>query len=275
MWNASASVVVCVDGSDAAIGAVRWAIPEAVVRDVPLRIVHVIPEEVGTDNEPRCNDQLRLDTQYAESSLREAGATAASAADDAVKVETEILWGSVESALIEESGRASLICLGSVGIGPVARSLLGSTAATVAENAHCPVAIIREPRDPSRAETEWITVGVEHRADNEPVIEAALEEARLRHCPVLAVGLPQGAFGGVTSDETDRRVARWSRTYPDVHIRVAASLGGIADFLAEYDDASIGLAVVGSVGANTVAEIIGPHGDALIRHSQCSLLVVH
>jgi nucleotide-binding universal stress UspA family protein len=41
MWKSSAPVVVGVDGSDAAITAAKWAIDEAVSRDVPLRIVHV------------------------------------------------------------------------------------------------------------------------------------------------------------------------------------------------------------------------------------------
>ena len=40
MWNTSAPVVVGVDGSNAAINAAKWAIDEAISRDVPLRIVH-------------------------------------------------------------------------------------------------------------------------------------------------------------------------------------------------------------------------------------------
>ena len=40
-----------------------------------------------------------------------------------------------------------MICVGSVGIGAVAREFLGSTAAALAEKAHCPVAIIRTPRE--------------------------------------------------------------------------------------------------------------------------------
>src|SRR6185436_12732044 len=41
MWKASAPIVVGVDGSTAALTAARWAIDEAISRDVPLRIVHV------------------------------------------------------------------------------------------------------------------------------------------------------------------------------------------------------------------------------------------
>lgn len=38
-------VVVGIDGSQAAIGAAEWAIDEAVTREVPLRLVAVIPQQ--------------------------------------------------------------------------------------------------------------------------------------------------------------------------------------------------------------------------------------
>ena len=89
MWKASAPVVVGVDGSDAAINAAKWAIDEAISRDVPLRIVHVTHIE-GEPASPE--DTFRLDVQYAESSLRAATA-AVEATGKPVKIETEILWG--------------------------------------------------------------------------------------------------------------------------------------------------------------------------------------
>ena len=71
MWKSSAPVVVGVDGSDAAINAAKWAIDEAISRDVPLRIVHVTHIE-GDETAPQ--DAFRLEVQYAESSLRAASA---------------------------------------------------------------------------------------------------------------------------------------------------------------------------------------------------------
>ncbi|MBN3458568.1 universal stress protein [Mycobacterium sp. DSM 3803] len=43
MPNVSAPIVVCIDGSDAAITAAEWAAKEAASRDVALRLVHVAP----------------------------------------------------------------------------------------------------------------------------------------------------------------------------------------------------------------------------------------
>jgi nucleotide-binding universal stress UspA family protein len=42
MLHSAPTVVVGVDGSKAAIDAARWAVHEAVRRDIPLRLVYVI-----------------------------------------------------------------------------------------------------------------------------------------------------------------------------------------------------------------------------------------
>ena len=136
-----------VDGSDAAIDAAIWAIDEAVRRDVPLRIVHVTHIE---DQRAATDDDFRLDVHYAEASVRAATA-AVEATGTQVKIETEVLWGTVKTVLIDEPRNAAMICLGSVGIGAIAGKLLGSTAATLAKDSRCPVAIIRAPRRPHAA----------------------------------------------------------------------------------------------------------------------------
>ena len=42
-------IVVGIDGSDAAINAAKWAVAEAISRDVPLRLVHAIPNDSQMD----------------------------------------------------------------------------------------------------------------------------------------------------------------------------------------------------------------------------------
>ena len=181
MWNASAPVVVGVDGSDAAIDAAIWAIDEAVSRDVPLRIVHVTHIE---DQRAATDDDFRLDFHYAEASVR-AATSAVEATGTQVKIETEVLWGTVKTVLIDESRNATMICPGSMGIGAIAGKLIGSTAATLAKESRCPVAIIRAPHRPHAGRTGWIVAVVENRADNESVIEHAMAEAQPRKAPVL------------------------------------------------------------------------------------------
>ena len=59
-------------------------------------------------------------------------------------IETDVLWGSPDTAQVNESPNASLVCVGSIGIGALAAKIWRSTA-DLAEKAYCPVAIIRSP----------------------------------------------------------------------------------------------------------------------------------
>ena len=270
MWKASSPVVVGVDGSDAAINAAKWAIDEAISRDVPLRIVHVTHIEGQPD---ASEDDFRLDVQYAESSLRAATA-AVEATGKPVKIETEILWGSPDTALINESRDASMMCVGSVGIGAMASKMWGSTAASLAEKAYCPVAIIRSPHNVPASWPDWIVVAVQGHAD-ESVIEHAMNEARLRHAPVLAVGVWEEDFGEIRYDELDRRIENWAQLYPDVHVKPVATRAGITRFLADNKDESVQLTVVGDADAADVVRIIGPRSRPLVAHGDCSVLVIH
>ena len=270
MWKASAPIVVGVDGSTAAINAARWAIDEAISRDVPLRIVHVAQAGQKTAT---ADDDFQREAQYAEASLRAASA-AVEATGKTVKIETEILWGPVKSSLIDESRNAAMLCLGSTGIGAVAHRLFGSTAATLAEEAYCPVAIIRTRKkapDPS----DWIVVAVDNEAGNETVVELAMEEARLRDAPVLAVGVRRNGLAQFDCGELDRRVDECQRRYPDVHIyRVPADIG-IDQFVAENGNDTAQLAVVGAVDARRITHIVGPPGHSVVPHGECSVLVAH
>jgi len=80
------SVIVGIDGSQAAIRAAEWAIHEAVSREAELRLIHVIHEQVepativSVDNE-------RMELEYGETALSMASAAVATTGKP-VKVET-------------------------------------------------------------------------------------------------------------------------------------------------------------------------------------------
>ena len=93
-----------------------------------------------------------------------------------IKVETAMLRGEIDSTLIEESKGATLICLGSTGIGRIAAAVLGSAAATIAERARCPVAIIRRTHDQPPPEAGFIAVILDGRPGNEEAMRWAMEE---------------------------------------------------------------------------------------------------
>jgi len=275
-------VVVGIDGSDTAIETAQWAVREAVARDVPLKLV-LAANTIRTQGHRELSGP---EVTHGEECLRTASAAIA-AMDQPVKVETEIVWGPPSNALIAQSHSAALVCVGTVGIGAVARAALGSTATAVAGLASCPVAVIR-PRD--RGNTAgFVAVGVDDRPESDGLVEAALDEARLRHCPLVAAAVGCNVFGVNSVEATRKRLEEWVRRYPDVVIDVMEAQSSLADFLADHHDdlraryQSEGgetadpwarpLAVLDAAEVRDVARIVGPHDHALLQHAYCSVLV--
>ncbi len=227
MGDSAPSVVVGVDGSKAAIAAARWAVDEAVSRDIPLRLVYVIePSETQATG-----DRGRL--AKARSALQDAR-RAVEATGQPAKVETEILWGKPLASMMEESRSAAMICVGSIGLNHAAHGV-GSLSANLATSALCPVAVIRRPSGRRvAAKVSRVTV----QADNAGVLRQAFEEARLRQAPLRAIAVAR--FAGPDDVEAKRsaqgrlrrRIARWARQYPDVVVESVVVRGSLEEHLA-------------------------------------------
>lgn len=265
-----AVVVVGIDGSQAAIRAAEWAVEEATSREIPLRLVHTIPAQV----EPApfsAVGNVNMEVEYAETALR-AACTAVVATGKPVKFETEVVRGDPAAILIAESANAAMICVGSTGIGRLARALLGSTAAEVADAAHCPVAIIRSHDDRSTRPRPLIVAAVNDSADSDLVVELASKEAELRQAPILAVDVSRPKTDRKPGIGLAHRVQSWRASHPDVDIHACVTRDDIADFLAS-SNRTIELAVIGGSNSDHVANLIGPHDHPIIGHAECSVLV--
>ncbi|SLJ01903.1 universal stress protein [Mycobacteroides abscessus] len=243
-------VVVGVDGSTGARHAAIWAIDEAISRNVPLCLAHVTRIAVTTKS---FSEQRRIDDEFAQMSLREAVA-AVKATGKPVKIDAVVLRGLAAETLVAESRHSSLICVGSLGIGNFSRALFGSTAAEVAERAHCPVAVPPPPVFIPPQRTQWIALSLSRYGHDDEVIDAAMAEARLRHLPVLAIGTWSEDFGERPYDELDQRVANLRHRYEGVHMYPVVTRGGIARFVADSNE-PIALAVIGKAEARQVAKI--------------------
>jgi nucleotide-binding universal stress UspA family protein len=107
----------------------------------------------------------------------------------------------------------------------------------VAAHAHCPTIVV--PRRPARWFDGAVVVGIGLRADDEPAIRFAFEEADAHGMPVVAVhvwsGVPAAdldpvdpyCYEPVTAAQTvDRMIAEtlagWTTKYPDVHVEHTA-----------------------------------------------------
>jgi nucleotide-binding universal stress UspA family protein len=273
----TAPIVVGIDGSQAAIRAALWAADEALSRGVSLRLVHVIDveDEVDRDLDGDPAEVAREwpETERGVASLR-AASTAVQDTGTPLDVETQILWGEVDRMLIKESEAATMVCVGSVGIAPVCRQILGSTAATVAEQAHSPVAVIRTPHSAPTSEPDWIAAVVDDTQESDEVVDYALEEARLRRAPVLALGVSRSDHHEIHYDDLDRRVRSWRHDHPYVHIYPVCIPTDAAAFLAQHDELSVQLTVLGAADSEQTPAIVGPHRPSREVPNQCSVLVV-
>ena len=261
-------VVVAIDGSEAAIGAAEWAAKEALHRDASLRLVHVIhttDETTGPAGEPS------IENEYADNCLRAACSALRGNGID-VEVDTAVLHGSVDSALISESKDAALICLGSTGIGRLAAAVLGSTAASVAERAYCPVAIIRSNHDRVLPEAGFIAVILDGRHGGETVMRWAMEEARLRKAPVLALGVWPWPLFDIDYERFNQHLDHWLHRYPDVTVEVATTRMSAIRYLEGFVGA-VQLVVIGSEDADRVMELVGPRSVSILAHVDCSVLI--
>ena len=146
-------IVVGVDHSDGAKEALRFALAEARLRDMPLRVVHAwqfgyvgatgieggLPAVGGELEEFR-----EAATEALEATLREAIPD-----EHGVKVQRRVVEGTPAAVLVSESRGAELLVVSSRGHGVFARLLLGSVSQQCAQHAECPVVIVR-----SRADSE-------------------------------------------------------------------------------------------------------------------------
>jgi nucleotide-binding universal stress UspA family protein len=189
-----------------------------------------------------------------------------------VKVDTAVLYGDVDSALIAESSSATLICAGSVGIGRVAKIVLGSTAAILAQQGHCPVAIIRHGDQLPGSEAGSIAVVVDDRPGNGEVVRCAMEEARMRQVPVLAMCVRRRTIFERSRHKFYSRLDGLLRRFPDVEIEAATTRLGVTRYLQERIGA-VQLIVIGSRDAGRVTQLVGPHELPILRHADCSVLV--
>lgn len=264
------SIVVGIDGSEAAINAAIWAVAEATSRDIPLRLVHVAHGGQQRTPSPPAGAHADLDEEYAETVLR-AACSALHALETSVKIDTAIVQGPADRALIDQSRSAAVICAGSVGIGRFALKTLGSTAATLAHKAHCPVAIIRTGHPPS--DDGWIAVVVDDSPGNDGVLEHGFREATLRGESILALGTWRWGLGEIPYAQLQRRLGAWVSRYPQVHVRPAAARRGAAEFLTHTTE-PVKLAVVGAADADDIARLVGPAAHGSSDRAGCSVLVV-
>ena len=234
------AVVVGVDESVFNGHALRWAAEQAHLEGRPLTLVNAsgpvtgAQREYGVDAGSGTSARLR---RHGVELLDRAGALVKQAASD-VEVNHIFEVNDPSTLLIQLSGTAHLMVLGSRGRGPVRSHLLGSVGVAVVRHAACPV-VVHRPGHLGRV-TDGVVVASDATAESAPVLEFAFRQAALRRQPLEVVHYVydvQSALVGVpmTGDLTEtmqehalalsESLAGLREEYPDVHVSVTTGRG--------------------------------------------------
>jgi len=266
------SVVVGVDGSDAALCAARWAVDEVAGTDIPLRLLYV------TKADPSANPlEARAALAAAEEVVHDA-CTAVAEIGEPLKVEAEVHHGHPVPALIAASRSTTLLCVGDTGAAQHPDAWLGSTAKELAQLGHCTVAIVRgDPGDAGAMGGGWIVALVDDSPDGIDVLQMSIHEARHRHAPLRVLIGTQSrssdAWQGQRPETGDSHLKRCMDNYAEVEIDTVVLKGSFLDYLVEHA-ASIQIVMVGAYRTGDVQQLLGGTGAHALRDSDFSLLVV-
>jgi nucleotide-binding universal stress UspA family protein len=285
-------IVVGIDGSPVSKVAVDWAARTAALREVPLKLVHVLnpPVVMAFPEVPIPAGYLEWQSEEGRTLLAAAVTTAEESAlligKGPIAVTTEMVAGPSVPTLVDESTRAQMVVVGCRGRNALARGLLGSVSIGLVHHAKCPVAIIHD-EDPLMPHPSMapVVVGVDGSPVSERAVEIAFEEASFRGVDLVAVhawsdtgvfefpGVDWSALQSGAEEILSERLAGWQERYPDVLVRRVVVADRPAHQLLEQAQ-SAQLLVVGSHGRGGFSGmVLGSVSTAVINAARMPVLV--
>lgn len=231
------AVAVGVNGSASALAAVRWAAGVAERDAVPVRLVHAYQPPRGhvagtAAREAMVNEARVRGRRWIAQAL-----DVVTGSHPGVPIEVVLQPGPAARLLLTESRAASVVVLGTRGLGALTGLLSRSTTVGVAGQADCPVVVVRATTpDVAPRESGPVVVGVDTTYVIDSALDFAFAEATARGTELVAVhawveSLLDPADGdqiGRPDLEDHRRralaalsecLAGWQGTCPGVRVR--------------------------------------------------------
>jgi nucleotide-binding universal stress UspA family protein len=291
-------ILVGVDGSAAALGAVRWAAHDAALRNVPLTLVHVVnapapgwsqvpaPAGFRQGQEKRAPEFIKSAIKVAEESAEES-----TGERGPVQIDSKVFYSATVPTLVCLSKEADMVVVGYRGHGGVVvRNFLGSVSSGLVYHAHCPVAVIHdeEPLVANVARAP-VLVCIDGSPASETATAIAFDEASRRGVGLMALHawtdprlsdfkelFPNVNWDAQLSGEEEtlaERLAGWQERYPDVRILRKIEVGDAASPLIEASKRAQ-LIVVGSHGRGGFAGmLLGSVGAAVVNRARIPVIV--
>ena len=294
MWQPPrGAILVGVDGSGAALGAVRWAAHDAALRKAPLTLVHVVDALLPEWFEVAAPAGF---SQWQQHRAREVISSAIKVAEentgdcDPVRIEGKVLHSATVPTLVGLSEAAGMVVVGHRGNGgALAGSFLGSVSSKLVYHAHCPVAVIRDKAMTGAGAGAPVLVGIDGSPASETATAIAFEEASRRGVGLTALhawtdprvagskALFQDAKWDAQLSQEEavlaERLAGWHERYPDVAIDRRIEIGDPARWLIEASERAQ-LVVVGSHGCGWFrGRLLGSVGAAVVNRAKVPVIV--
>ncbi|GAA4662692.1 universal stress protein [Streptomyces chumphonensis] len=284
-------VVVAVDGSQSSLAAVAVAVEEARSRRCALRVVHAFiwplmhvplgPSELGPSDGGLRHQAERL--------LDEAAERARELAPE-LEITRALVTGEPLTVLEAESREATLMVVGSRGLGRFVGLLVGSTAVHLAAHGRCPVLVVRGRGEP----TGDVLVGVDGGPTDEAALAFAFAAASRYGVGVTALHAWDGWSTPVELGPGDPHTAVYEKhhlqhqeerllaeavsgrraTYPDVPVERRLVRDHPRQALIEASGTAR-LLVVGARGrGGFTGLLLGSVSQAVLQHARCPVAVV-
>jgi nucleotide-binding universal stress UspA family protein len=278
-----ASVVVGVDPSSAGQAALRFALREALVRGTELVAVRTWTPPAFTMTYPVASVVTALEDDQAaeartvvEDQLKLAVEDVPGA--DAVERRVVVAHGPAAQVLVDEGRDATLLVVGSRGLGALSRAVLGSVSSSVLHHAIGPVAVVPAGAAVDRP-VGRVLVGVDHSASSREALRWGADEASLHDSALVPVHVREAVDARDVSglEQSERASLRAAATAAGATDRVAepevlvGHPAATLRSLARPDD----LLVVGSRGRGGFAGLLlGSTSTQLAQHASAPVVVV-
>ena len=276
-------VVVGVDGSGASVSALRYAVAEAQQLGGGLRIIHVMPDYVGTYYPVPVADLEATGRDVVRAATTEVGPF-----DETLPVHTRLRYGTRVPTLVADARTAALLVVGSDRRALLDRLLTGNTSTGVAASSVAPVAVVPEGWAPEQRRGV-VAVGVKEPTHAHATLLEGFELARQRGSRLLVLHawkLPSGyddiIAGRVAGDEWDARarahlggmVDRHRSSYPGVEVELRGVHDQAAHALVAASRAVDELVLVRRAHGLPAAVHLGATARTVLRESACPVRVV-
>ncbi|MGX4693864.1 universal stress protein [Streptomyces sp. JNUCC 63] len=278
-------LVVGVDGSGSSLTAVEWAVDEAALHGLPLRLVYASLWE-RYESAALSGSMERSSEQVMTEHIVASAAERAQKHNADVKVSTDILPEDAVSALLGEGSTASALVVGPRGRGGLKGLLLGSVSLAVAAHAHCPVVVVRGDKAGLAGTHERILLGAGESDTAGEAVRFAFREAEARRCVLDVVRAWRSPAFRTPSDDPARgheeralglleELLREARAeHPDVRLRPVTVEGPAHRVLVDRS-AAADLVIIGARRRTGRFGLqLGRTGHTLLHHARCPVAVV-